>query len=188
MEYLFALIKDKNVIGLFDNKKSAENMMNGLINNKLCKQSNLTISCYASNSIFKVEDIDNIVEDDDIDNNIDDNIDINLSPEEKKKRIEEKSKLEYEMNMLKKKKEEIAESKKTYKVDLDLYKKFKKIINDNPNFEIPELFHNKYSVFKMLDEEDKLNWENFYANYEKEEIDTGYNQMFAGQSAREELN
>jgi hypothetical protein len=194
MEYLFALIKDNNIIGLFNNKKLAENMMNGLINNKFCKSSKLTIFCYATNSIFKIEEIDNIVEDNEIDNNNDDidsnNIDSieDISPEEKKKINEEKSKIEYEMNLLKKKKEKIIESKKTYKVDLDLYKKFKKIVNENPNFEIPDLFHNKYSVFKMLDEKDKLNWENFYANYKKEEINTGYNQMFGGQSAREELN
>jgi hypothetical protein len=183
MGYLFALLKDKSVIGLFNNKSSAENMMNGLINNKLCKRTNLIIDCYAANSIFKINNINTIIEEDDVDLSVD--ISQNLSSEDKKKIMEEKSKLEYEMNMLKKKKEEIIESKKTFKVDLELYKNFKKILCENSTFEIPDLFQNKYNVLKMLDDENKLTWENFYANYQKEELNTSYNILFSDQSARD---
>jgi hypothetical protein len=183
MIHLFALLKDKKIIGLFDKKENIENMLEGLVKNNFCKKSQLSIVCFIKNSIYKIEDYDNEENDDILTEESEDT----LTPEEKKKIIEEKSKLEYEMNLLKKKKEQIEESKKTFKVDLELYQKFKKILLDNNNFEIPELFQNKFNVFKLLDDENKLDWENFYANYEPDSINTGYNQMFSGQSAREDL-
>jgi hypothetical protein len=66
---------------------------------------------------------------------------------------------------LRKQKEKIEESKNVYKVDLDLYKRFKKIKETNDKFEIPEMFIDKYELMEGLEKENKLCWENFYELY-----------------------
>ena len=76
--------------------------------------------------------------------------------------------------MLKVQKERIRESKEIYENDIILYSNFKqKIVNDT--FIIPELFKEKFELFKKLDEENRLNWENFVKEYVHSNI---YNEHF----------
>ena len=78
----------------------------------------------------------------------------------------------------------LTESKKIYKVDVELYKKFKKIKEENYQFDIPELFIEKYKVFTMIEEDGNLNWENFYANYKQKNLSSSYGAIFDNDDAR----
>ena len=169
----YALFKSEKLIGIFDNEESVNNMINGLKQNKLCNK--LTIQKFIKNTICKVEN--NSIKNNSIENNSIENI-IKLTPEEEEKRNKEKSEVEYELNKLKKEKEKIEESKKTFDVDLKLYKQFKKLKSDNTNFVVPELFTEKYNVFEKLDNDDNLNWENFYVNYKQKNLQSSYDNIF----------
>ena len=177
----YALFKSENLIGIFDNKESVNNMVNGLEQNKLCNK--LTIQKFIKNTICKVENNsieNNSIENNSIENNSKENNSkiIKLTPEEEEKRNKEKNEVEYELNKLKKEKEKIEESKKIFDVDLNLYKKFKKIKSDNTDFILPELFIEKYNVFEKLDNDNNLNWENFYVNYKQKNLQSSYDNIF----------
>lgn len=173
----YALFRSNRLIGIFDSKDSVDNMIEGIVQNKFCDRNNLLIKEFKKNSIVKVDSNKLNNSSEEINNKLEKE-EIKLSPEEEKKRNKEKSDIEYEITKLKKDKEIIEESKKTYKVDLDLYERFKKIKQDNNSFEIPELFSEKYFIFEMLDNDNNLNWENFYANYKHKNLSSGYSQMF----------
>lgn len=187
----YVLFKSDKVIGVFDTLDCVENMINGLKQHKLCSKSKLSVRKFYKNTIYEV--IDNNISkraNNNIENNTEDNIKSNnenikeLTLEEEIERNKKKSELEYELTRLKKDKERIDESKKMYKVDLDLYKKFKKIKEDNNCFEIPDLFVEKYKIFEMIDKENKLDWENFYANYKQKNLSSSYSGMFDNDDAK----
>lgn len=194
----YVLFKSDKVIGVFDTLDCVENMINGLKQHKLCSKSKLTVRKFHRNTICEVKDNiiskeDNSISkesNNDIKKNTKDNIESKnenireLTLEEEIERNKKKSDIEYELNRLKKDKERIDESKKTYKVDLDLYKKFKKIKEENNCFEIPDLFVEKYKIFEMIDKEDKLDWENFYANYKQKNLSSSYSGMFDNDDAK----
>jgi hypothetical protein len=173
----YALFRSNRLIGIFDSKDSVDNMIEGIVQNKFCDRNNLLIKEFKKNSIVKVDSNKLNNNSEEINNKLEKE-EIKLSREEERKRNKEKSEIEYEITKLKKDREIIEESKKTYKVDLDLYERFKKIKQDNNSFEIPELFSEKYRVFEMLDSDGNLNWENFYANYKHKNLSSDYSQMF----------
>ena len=76
--------------------------------------------------------------------------------------------LQHKINMLRKQKEKIEESKNVYDNDIKLFNMFKKSKESNCNFEIPELFAQKYEIMKKLEESNSLTWENFIKNYQQE--------------------
>ncbi len=76
--------------------------------------------------------------------------------------------LQHKINLLKKQKERIEESKNVYENDLKLYKMFKQSKETNNDFVVPELFAKKYDVMQMLEQENKLSWDNFSKNYQQE--------------------
>ena len=86
---------------------------------------------------------------------------------------EEKIDLQHKINMLKIQRERIEESKKIYENDIKLYNNFKEQIKDN-TFIIPELFKDKFNIFKNLDNQDKLSWDNFIKEYNHDNIYTDY--------------
>lgn len=103
------------------------------------------------------------------------------------KNREKKSKINYNLQLLKQKKEKYEEKKRTYEVDLELYKKFKKIKIENNDFVIPELFEDKYQVFEVLDEQNKVNFNNFDNLYEKKPISNKWDGLFGGNGKEREL-
>ena len=174
----YALFNSEKLIGIFDSSESINNMINGMVQNKLCKKNKLTIRTFFENTIYEVntEDKNDEIEND---KNTEIKTDIlKLTPEEEEKRNKKKCELEYELNTLKKNQEKIEESKKTFKVDLELYKKFKKIKEENYQFDIPELFIEKYEVFEMIEKDNNLNWEHFYANYKQKNLASSYSAIF----------
>ena len=97
--------------------------------------------------------------------------------EEIKSLITETNDIQYKLNLLKKDKEKLEE-KNIYNVDKDLYFKFKQSLETDDQFTVPEIFVNKYKVFRELEEEDNLCWEEFNKRFVPENIDTSYNSLF----------
>lgn len=90
------------------------------------------------------------------------------------KLADDKIVLQHKINLLKVQKERITESKEIYDNDIKLYSKFKEILNKDVAFIIPELFKEKFNLFKKLDEENKLNWESFMNKYAHSNIYTDF--------------
>lgn len=91
------------------------------------------------------------------------------------KLAEDKIILQHKINMLKIQKERIKESKEIYENDFKLYNKFKQELINNSNFIVPELFREKFELFKKLDNENRLDWDNFIK--ENTHVNT-YNEHF----------
>lgn len=174
------LIKYKNkIIGVYNDIEQAKLFINSCLSNNLMNGS-IDILVYTTNSCYCTNIINMNLE-----NKINNSENkINVAPIIKKeidykdplflKLAENKIALQHKINMLKVQKERIRESKEIYENDIILYSNFKqKIVNDT--FIIPELFKEKFELFKKLDEENRLNWENFVKEYVHSNI---YNEHF----------
>ena len=91
---------------------------------------------------------------------------------------QKKNELQSNINKLMLYKKRIDEKQNKYEYDLDLFKKFKILNNDNKNFKIPELFKNKFKLFLKLEKENNLNFESFNDNYQEETFKTSYFDLF----------
>jgi hypothetical protein len=172
----YALFKSEKLIGIFNSENAIHNMINGIVQNKFCSKNKLSIRKYSVNTIYEITHED---KNEDVKNVEKEPVQvIELTQQEEEKRNKKKCELEYQLNSLKKEKDKIEESKKTYKVDVELYKKFKKIKEDNFQFDVPELFIEKYKVFEMINKDSNLNWENFYANYQHQNLSSSYGAIF----------
>ena len=63
-------------------------------------------------------------------------------------------------------------------MDLGLYYKFKKNLEDDINFVIPELFKDKYKIFHQLDLKNNLSWETFSLVYKEQDFHGKYSNIF----------
>lgn len=186
---LHALLSGNKLIGLYSDYDLCVQTMEGLIQNRFVMRNMITIKSYHENSMMS-EKYNAPVEDDNIsiDNISIDNISIastTMTDEEdsetRKKRINEKKKqmdLQYNLSLLKKKKEQIEESQRTYEININLYKRFKSLMKNNPNFIIPEMFQDKFILMEQLEHDNMLTWENFHNRYVPKEVDTGYSKLF----------
>ena len=191
---LFALLHKNTIIGLFSNMKKCQQMSTGLVNNKFTQSKHLTIVSYYDNSIT-LYDMNEDDEGDDIIENFtteettvseEKEVVLNSDTKDKiKKQQNKQSKIEYNINLLKQKKEQLEESKNVYKIDYELFKKFKKYQTEIPDFVIPELFQDKYNIMIELDNANNLSWESFRNKYKTSSIDTSYSKLFAGDKTRE---
>ncbi len=183
---LHALLHKKNLIGVFSDYQKCKVMLEGLIANNFVDRKHIEIKSFYENTIlsgeYKEDDSEesNIVEEFTDNNTTDSNNDKSKSVKKEltKEELEKKIELQNSINDLKKKKEKIEENKRVYEVDIDLYKKFKKLRETNSNFNIPEMFIDKYDFFEELEKEDKLCWENYYELYKPKNIATGYDKLF----------
>ena len=193
---LHALLHKEHIIGLYSNLAQCKLMLKGLVQNNFTQLELLSIVSYHTNSI--------VIGTMDSDNNIIENFtdetttttpiktkeeifivtdELTSSTKNKiKKQRDKKSKIEYNMSLLKQQKEKLEESKNIYKNDYELFKKFKKIIKDTPTFEIPELFKNKFNIMIELEKLNNLSFETFIDNYKKEQILTEHGMMFANEN------
>jgi hypothetical protein len=92
----------------------------------------------------------------------------------------EKSNITHKINILNLEKKKIKEKENEFNYDLGLYNKFKIMMNINSQFVIPELFLDKFKIFKNLDDNNNLTFESFYDNYVTSNIETDYDNMFNG--------
>jgi len=114
-----------------------------------------------------------------------DSEDSSIKRERNKKFIIEQNKLgqekifiTHELNLLKEKKKRLEEEENVYKNDLELFYKFKSLKNNDSKFEIPFMFTNKYLIFKELEENDSLTFDNFKSKYVPDQIITSYDNLF----------
>ncbi len=183
---LHALLHKKNLIGLFSDYQKCKVMLEGLIANHFVDRKNIEIKSFYENTIlsgeYKEEESDdsNIVEEftDNNTTDTDKSKEVKVKKELSKEEVEKKIELQNSINELKKKKERMEESKRVYEVDIDLYNKFKNIKEKNSNFNIPEMFIDKYELLEGLEKENKLCWENYYELYKPKNISTGYDKLF----------
>ena len=195
---LYALLHKDKIIGLFSDLKKCNMMQKGLVANNFTTLKNMKIISYYDNSITLYDGVDEEEEDDIIEaftsekttesDNIVSTDKLDSTKQKKlKKQRERKSKIEYNITLLKQQKEKIEESKTVYNTDIELYKKFKKLQNEIPEFIIPELFQKKFILIKQLEEQNNLSWETFHSKYNKDSeiVDTSYNKLFGGSSGKE---
>jgi len=189
---LHSLLHKKNLIGVFSDYQKCKVMLEGLIANNFVDRKNIEIKSFYENTIlsgeYKEEESpeSNIVEEftdnntTDTDNNKSAKKEVKkeISKELSKEELEKKIELQNSISELKKKRERMEENKRIYEVDIDLYNKFKKIKETNSNFNIPEMFIEKYDFFEELEKENKLCWENYYELYKPKNISTGYDKLF----------
>lgn len=175
---LFVLFNKEKVIGCFDNKDKLDIMMSGLKNNNLCR--NLRFECFHSNSICSTEYVETIVSSDENSEDKSINKSDNKNVELSEKDIEKQKKIEYNLKVLKQRKERIEESKRTFKVDLDLYNKFKSFREKDNQFEIPPLFIDKWTLMSSLDNNNNLDWEHFHEQYTNRVKSNEYSKFFNG--------
>tara|TARA_Y200000002_G_C22450719_1_gene566203 strand:- start:119 stop:664 length:546 start_codon:yes stop_codon:yes gene_type:complete len=174
---------DKNLIGIFDNKESCKNFLNGLKNNKLLSNfDKYTIRSFHRNTINQVNELFYDNEKLDFLERKKVKVVIKKDSDEMKKKkqeiYEKKNEIEIKKFKLNIQKTKIENSKNTYKNDILLFKKFQKKIKKNNVFKIPEMFQKKFILFKKLDEENKLSWENFYIEYKHETFYNEYSNLF----------
>ena len=185
---LHAILNKSKLVGLFSDYQKCKVMFEGLILNNFVERKNLEIKSYYANSITTGEykedtdysnDESSVVLEEFSDNNTtDSDVKSNQPRVLNEEEIKEKNNLQNELSQLKKKKEKMEESKRVYEIDLDLYKKFKKIRETNSNFQIPEMFINKFELMEGLEKENKLFWENFYELYTPKNMTTNYDKVF----------
>jgi hypothetical protein len=196
---LHAILHKGKLVGLFSDYQKCKVMFEGLVSNSFADRKHLEIKSYYENSITSGhydEDNDNSfssdIFDEFTDNNTTDTPKNESKPNNEKIKTKEPTKpkeltedelkkktdIQNSIFELKRKKEKLEESKRVYEVDLDLYKKFKKIKETNNNFEIPEMFIDKYELIEGLDKENKLCWENFNELFIPKKVETNYDKLF----------
>ena len=89
--------------------------------------------------------------------------------------------LQSQINKLNLEKKKLNEKKIKYDCDIELYEKFQNLKKENQNFQIPELFINKFNLFLSLEENNDLNFEAFIDRYVDETIKTSYFDLFESQ-------
>ncbi len=187
---LHALMSQGRLIGLYSDYEICTQTLEGLVQNRFVMRNNITIKSYYENSMmtgrYDIEcgndlNTKNVVANNNISEDETTMSESDMDTETRKRVDEEKKKradLQYEITKAKKEKERLEESQRMFEVDLDLYKRFKKVLDKNPNFEIPELFQDKYPLMQRLEHDNMLNWENFHTHYKPKTIETGYINMF----------
>lgn len=178
------LIKYKSkIIGVYNDLEQAKLFIKSCLSNNLMIDSADVLvfasnSCYCTNTInVKLDIIKEIVKKDEIvpQKIIEQSKEPDYNNPQYLKLAEDKLVLQHKINMLKIQKERIRESKEIYENDIKLYTKFKQEKLKNQLFIIPELFKNKFDLFKKLDDENKLDWNNFIK--ENTHVNT-YNEYF----------
>ena len=83
----------------------------------------------------------------------------------------------HNINILKKEKEQIENDINVYNNDIILYTKFKNNLNEDNKFIIPFLFEIKFKIFKHLEENNKLDFDNFKLLYINDSLNS-YDDIF----------
>jgi len=188
----YYLVKyNNNIIGIYDDIKLAKLFINSCYQNKFMT-SKATIMHFTKNSCyFEKEEVEQTEEEkkttgEDKKKNIEKKIE---DKKEQEKKIEELHKsseykeitqskidLQHDLNLLKQRKEKIEQSKNVYESDLKLYNIFIESKKSNPDFEVPEIFVKKFTLFEKLVKENRLSWDNFIGEYKHENM---YNDYFS---------
>ena len=187
MDNLYLIKYNNTVIGAYTSYKLAEIFILSCFQNNLMKNSAIiliikTNSCYCINTKIIYESNNNIVLERkkpfiDIDknynpvyeNNEKDMKINNINLENAKIKLEtignKKNNLQHKINIIKYNNEKQLETKKIYEIDIELFKKFLDNQLNDPLFTIPDLFKEKFNVFKKLFDNNNLSYETFFKEY-----------------------
>lgn len=188
----YYLVKyNNNIIGTYDDLKLAKLFINSCYQNKFM-MSKATIMHFTKNScFFEKEEVEQTEEEKkkdeedkkkETEKKVEEKKEIEKKKEEMQKTpeykeiLQSKIDLQHDLNLLKQKKERIEQSKIVYENDVKLYNIFKQSKQDNPEFEIPEIFSKKFIIFTKLTDENRLSWDNFVGEYKHENL---YNDYFS---------
>lgn len=92
----------------------------------------------------------------------------------------ERAEIKRQLNLLKLQKQRLEEKKNKFDYDLKLYYQFKKNLENDSLFEIPELFKNKFKIFTECEKSDNLNFGYYLENFSEEFISNSYEALFEG--------
>lgn len=188
----YYLVKyNNNIIGTYDDIKLAKLFINSCYQNKFMT-SKATIMHFTKNSCyFEKEEVEQTEEEkktagEDNKKNIEKKIEDKKEQEKKievlhnsleyKEITQSRIDLQHDLNLLKQRKEKIEQSKNVYESDLKLYNIFIESKKSNPDFEVPEIFVKKFTLFEKLVKENRLSWDNFIGEYKHENM---YNDYFS---------
>jgi len=172
MSYL--LYQDDKIVGVFDEVNKAKDMARGIIDNGWAK--NFHIVHYKLNTCCKGKTIEIDNKDKELEEN--DYQELESSDGEGEDNSHEVRNLQSKLNVLKQQKDKIEESKTKYEIDLKLYNEFKKKLETDNTFTIPELFVEKYKIFHQLDLEDNISWESFSLLYKEPDFYGKFSNVF----------
>ena len=99
----------------------------------------------------------------------------------------QKIELQHNINLLKKQKENMEEIKNVFENDLKIFKLFKQTKESNNDFEISELFIDKYKIMEELDIDNKLTLENFIKKFKNNDKNKDVYKNYFGSNSYEEL-
>ena len=137
------------------NKNNNNNNNNTNKNKNKNNNNNNTISNNNKNNLLDIELIPNKLI-------LEELISYDVIPDEL---INQKNEIKHQLNLIKYNENKIKELEQIYNVDLELFKKFSINIEKDKTFKIPELFYDKYLIFKKLEQENNLSFTNFIDNY-----------------------
>lgn len=187
---LYALFNKEKVIGLFNNEKDCNLMADGLVKNNFVTPYNLKIQVFYENSITCVNlfdfntnyesSSDEYEESSDYSSTEEYNSNEENVSENNEEQIKEKLDILNKLEELKEQKEKLLEKKNIFESDKKLYFVFKDEISKNEKFIIPDLFLTKFEIFKILEEQNKIDMDNFYNLYVKEDFHSKkYDNLFS---------
>jgi len=94
--------------------------------------------------------------------------------------LKQKSEITRKLNLLKLQKKRLQEKKLEYETNVKLYYKFKTEKDKEKNFNIPELFIEKYNILKKLESNDELTFEKYLENDPKKFLENSHHLLFEG--------
>jgi dGTP triphosphohydrolase len=187
---------DNTILGVFNDLQLAIDYSYSISKAQLLVKDTIKIFNYKQNSNILLEEIDlKLTEevtkiltmgyDKNVETKQETIEEIKKKNEEKRKYVEEQNEIgqeiieiKHKMNILKLKKEKMKETENIYETDLKLYNTIKK---DNIN--VPELFKNKYELFKKLEMKNILNFDSFMQYYLPDNISTEYDSLFDNETS-----
>jgi hypothetical protein len=192
---------DNTILGVFNDLQLAIDYSYSISKAQLLVKDTIKIFNYKQNSNILLEEIDlklteevtktlTIGYDKNVETKQETIEEIKKKNEEKRKYVEEQNEIgqeiieiKHKMNILKLKKEKMKETENVYETDLKLYNTIKK---DNIN--VPELFKNKYELFKKLEMKNILNFDSFMQYYLPDNISTEYDSLFDNETSDNKIN
>lgn len=161
---IFILKNNVDYIGLYDSLEKAKKIISFLDKFEANKTYDIYYAYTNSINVSKYVEKKKVILTDDMKKEM----------EEKELKLGlEKYKLNRELNELKMEKKRLDERKNQYETDLKLYNIFK----TKKNFTIPELFIEKFNLFKKLEEKNTLNFDN-YVNYNFDNYNGKFKSLF----------
>ena len=183
------LMLNNNVIGVFNSTLQLNNYVDGCVQNNFFTKEMICVKTFVVNSCFNVDlPVCNLqannnnkilllknVKSSPVRNTQQPVKDDVKKSEEYLKIQQDKAELTHKINMLKNNKKKIENEMSIFNTEVELYKKFKNNLETDKTFCIPELFDIKYKLYLSLDNENKLNFDDYYRKWLEIRPSNNYN-------------